>query len=619
MEKKPKDLTTLRKEAEERLQQQTERIRGISRQDIKSLAHELGTYQIELEMQNEELRRAQEELEASRSKYAGLYDFAPVGYFTFDKNGLIVEVNLTGAELLGVDRGHLINKPFSAFVIKTDRDIFRAHLRETLNRETRLISEIRLGRKDGSVLFVQLQSVAAENFEGSCTLCRTATIDLTERKQMEEEIRHQAHHDTLTNLPNRRLLMEILTIELAQARRGKKRLAVLFLDLDRFKYINDTLGHDAGDKLLKEVVGRLQHSVRASDTISRTGGDEFNILLAEIPRADDIIIIAQKVVASFSKPFVINGHEFDITTSIGISIYPEDGESIEALFKKADIAMYHAKELGGNSYQFYNPSMNIRSIDRLRLESQLSRALAHGELVVYYQPQFTIDTRQMFCAEALVRWRHPEKGILDPVHFIPLAEEMGYLTAIDEWVLRTACTQVREWHNAGHTRLCVAVNLSAKQFQKSDLIEWITGILRETGLDPAHLNVEITESVAMRNLEDMLPKMIKLAEMGVGISIDDFGTGYSSLNYLKKLPIQKLKIDKSFIRDITTAPKDGAIVGAVIAMASKLKMEVIAEGVETAEQLEYLRSLGCNQMQGDLFSKPLPAEEFGELMAVSDS
>jgi len=617
MKKRPNDLESLRKEAEKRLLQQTERMQSISLKDVKSLVYELGTFQIELEMQNEELRRAQGELEASRSRYTDLYDFAPVGYFTFDKNGLIVEVNLTGAGLLGVDRRDVINRPFSAFVINDDRDIFRGHLGETLKRDTRMIGEIRLRRKDGSVLFVQLQSVAAEDSDDVRTLCRTATIDITDRKQMEEEIRRQAHHDTLTNLPNRRLLMEIMTIELGQARRGQKRLAVLFLDLDRFKYINDTLGHDAGDMLLKEVVGRLQHSVRASDTISRTGGDEFNILLTQIPRANDIINIARKVVGSFSKPFVINGHEFDITTSIGISIYPEDGESIEELFRNADIAMYHAKGQGGNSFQFYDPSMNIRSMERLRLESQLSRALEHGELAVYYQPQITIDTRQVCGAEALVRWQHPERGVLDPVHFIPLAEEMGYLAAIDEWVLRTACTQVREWHNAGLALLCVAVNLSAKQFQKSNLIESIAGILRETGLDPEHLVIEITESVAMRNLEHMLPKMIKLAEMGVGISVDNFGTGYSSLNYLKKLPVQKLKIDKSFIRDITTAPEDGAIVGAVIAMAGKLKMKVIAEGVETKEQMEYLRSLGCQEMQGYLFSKPLPADEFRELLMAS--
>ena len=616
MGKKSNDLGALRKEAEKRLQQQAGRMKSISMQEVQNPVYELGTHQIELEMQNEELRRAQDELEASRSRYADLYDFAPVGYFTFDKNGLIVEVNLTGARLLGADRLRLINKPFADPVIKEDRDIFGAHLRETLQGETRLICEISLMRKKSPALIIQLQSVPVKDPEGSRILCHTATIDITRRKQMEEEIQHQAHHDTLTNLPNRRLLMEILTIELGQARRGQKRLAVPFLDLDRFKYINDTLGHDAGD-LLKEVVGRLQHGVRASDTISRTGGDEFNILLTQIPRADDIINIARKVVASFSKPFVINGHEFDITTSIGISIYPDDGESIEELFKNADIAMYAAKEQCGNSFQFYDPSMNIRSIERLRLESQLSRALENGELLVYYQPQITIDTRQMFCAEALVRWRHPERGVLDPVHFIPLAEEMGFLAAIDEWVLKTACTQVREWHSAGLAFLCVAVNLSAKQFQKSDLIERITEILCETGLDPEHLAVEITESVAMRNLEHMLPKMIKLAKMGVGISIDDFGTGYSSLNYLKKLPVQKLKIDKSFIRDITSAPEDGAIVGAVIAMADKLKMTVIAEGVETQEQMEYLRSLGCHEMQGDYFGKPLPAEEFRKLLMVS--
>ncbi len=590
---------------------------SLSLQDVKSLVYELGSFQIELEMQNEELRRAQEGLEASRSRYADLYDFAPVGYFTFDKNGLIVEVNLTGAGLLGVDRRHLINKLFSAFVDKDDRDVFRTHLVETLKSKTRLITEIRLGRKDGPELFIQLQSVASKDPENSQTLCRTATIDITGRKQMQEDIQHQAHHDTLTNLPNRRLLMEIMTIELGQARRGRKRLAMLFLDLDRFKYVNDTLGHDAGDTLLKEVAGRLQQSVRASDTLSRTGGDEFNVLLTEIPRADDIITIAQKIAGSFSKPFVIKGHEFDTKTSIGISIYPEDGESIEELFKNADIAMYHAKEQGGNSYQFYNTSMHLRARERLRMESQLSRALEHGELMVYYQPQIIVDTRKVFCAEALVRWLHPEKGVLDPMNFIPLAEEMGYITAIDEWVLRTACAQAREWHTAGLPNFCIAVNLSAKEFQKEDLIERMFGMLRETGLEPEHLAVEITESVAMRNLEHMLPKMNKLSEMGVGITIDNFGTGYSSLNYLKKMPVQKLKIDKSFIRDLTSAPEDGAIVGAMIAMGGKLNMQVIAEGVETEDQLESLRSLGCREMQGYLFGKPLPAEEFRALLTAS--
>jgi diguanylate cyclase (GGDEF)-like protein/PAS domain S-box-containing protein len=619
MKKKTKGLVTLRHEAEERLQQQTERLKSISMLDMQDLAHELGTHQIELEMQNEELRRAQGELEASRSRYADLYDFAPTSYLTFDKDGLIREMNLSGAGLLGVDRRRLINKPFSVFVVKDDRDTFRAHLRETLKRETRQIGEIRIRRKDGSVLSVQLQSIAAEGPEGNATFCRTAAIDITDRKQMEEEIRHQAHHDMLTNLPNRQLFMKILSIELAQAQRGKKRFAVLFLDLDRFKEINDTLGHDIGDKLLKEVAERLRRSVRASDTVSRRGGDEFDLLLTEIPRADDIITIAQKIVDSISKPYGISGHEFNMSTSMGISIYPEDGETMEALFKNADIAMYSAKEQGGNSYRFYNPKMNIRLIERMRLESLLRQVLDRAELDVYYQPQLTIDTRQVICAEALVRWRHPELGMLDPVRFIPFAEEIGFITAVDEWVLKTACAQCKEWHNAGLPHLCVAVNLSAKQLQNSDFVERIAGILRETGFDPHHLEVEITESVAMRNLEQTIPNMILLAEMGVGISIDNFGTGYSSLNYLKKLPIHKLKIDKSFIQDLATNSDNRAIISTATAMAQNMKLKVIAVGVETEEQLEFLKSTGCQEMQGFLFSRPLPAEEFRELIALKFS
>ena len=606
----------MRQEAEERLRQQTERLKGISMLDMQDLVHELGTHQIELEMQNEELRRAQEELEASRSRYADLYDSAPTSYLTLDRDGLILEVNLTGAGLLGEDRRRLIKKPFSVFVIKDDLDTFRAHLKETLKRETRQIGEIGIRRKDGSVIPVQLQSIAAEGPGGNSTFCRTAAIDITERKRMEEAIRHQAHHDPLTHLPNRLLLMDILAIELAKARRGKKRFAVLFLDLDRFKYINDTLGHDTGDQLLKEVAERLRRSVRASDTVSRMGGDEFNILLTEIPHADDIITIAQKVVDSFLMPFVIGKHEFDMSTSLGISIYPEDGETMEELFKNADTAMYHAKEQGGNSYQFFNTAMNTRLIERMRLERWLRQALHRAELEVYYQPQFTIDTRQVMCAEALVRWRHPELGMLAPGRFIPIAEELGLINAIDEWVLKTACAQFKEWQDAGLPQLGATVNLSAKQLQKPDFVERIAGILRETGFDPGHLEVEISESVAMRHLEQAIPNMTKLTEMGVGISIDNFGTGYSSLNYLKKLPIRKLKIDQSFIRGIATGSADKAIIGAVTAMARDMNLRVVAVGVETEEQLEFLKSTGCQEMQGFLFSRPLPAGELRGLIAI---
>jgi diguanylate cyclase (GGDEF)-like protein/PAS domain S-box-containing protein len=610
------DLARLRQEAEARLRQQSERLKDISLLEMQQLAQELGTHQIELEMQNEELRQAQGELEASRSRYADLYDFAPITYLTLDKDGLIREVNLTGAGLLGVDRRRLINKPFSVFVIKDDRDTLREHLRDTFRMESQQITEVRIKRKDGSVVVAQLQSVAAEGNDGDFPSCRTAAIDITERKRMEEEIRHQAQHDALTDLPNRKLFLRILSIELAQAQRGRKRLAVLFLDLDRFKQVNDTLGHDIGDRLLKEIAERLRRSVRESDTISRLGGDEFNILLTGIAHSDDVFTIAQKVVGSFRKPFAIGNHEFDMSTSVGISIYPEDGETMEALCKNADIAMYHAKEQGGNSYRFYSPTMNIRSDERARLESRLRQALDRAELEIHYQPQFTVDQRQVVCAEALVRWRHPDSGMLDPARFIPLAEEMGFIVVIDEWVLKTASSRLKEWHDAGVPHLRLMVNFSAKQLRKADLVERIAEILRGTGSDPRHLDVEIAESVVMRNLEQTIPNIIRLAEMGIGISVDNFGTGYSSTDYLKKLPIQKIKIDRSVIRDIAADPYRRAIISAATDLARKLNIKVVAVGVETEEQFEILRSIGCQEMQGFLFSRPLPVEGFGKFIGL---
>jgi diguanylate cyclase (GGDEF)-like protein len=422
-----------------------------------------------------------------------------------------------------------------------------------------------------------------------------------------------AHHDALTGLPNRRFFMDLLDLELAEARRHHNKLPILFLDLDRFKYINDSLGHDIGDELLKEVAERLKHSIRESDTVARIGGDEFSILLADIANPDDISGIARKIVDAIKEPYWIRGYQLHSSTSIGISIYPDDADTKEALFKSADIAMYHAKR-GGNTYQFYSPSMNMRSIERMRLESWLRQAIGRGELEVYYQPQVTTDTRRVFCAEALVRWNHPEQGVLGPKNFIPLAEETGFITAIDEWVLQTACAQIRSWQEAGLLNLCITVNLSAKEFHKPDIVDRISLILQETGLDPKLLDLEITESVAMKSPETTIANINRLAEIGVHFAIDDFGTGYSSLSYMKRLPIQKLKIDQSFIRDIATDPDDRAIITAVTSMAHNMNMKVIAEGVETEDQFSFLRETHCDEAQGYLFSRPLPAEEFRELV-----
>lgn len=438
-----------------------------------------------------------------------------------------------------------------------------------------------------------------------------------DRKKTEEEMRHMAHHDALTDLPNRRLFVDLIKLECAEARRHRTRIALLFIDLDRFKEVNDTLGHDIGDKLLKEVAERLKTTVRESDTVSRTGGDEFNILLTDFSEVKDITDIVQKIVGSFRSSFSIAGHELHMTTSIGISIYPDDSDDIDTLFRYADISMYYAKEQGRNTFQFYNPEINIRSIERMKLEGMLRKTIDRGELVVHYQPKVNIRTRRIMCAEALVRWYHPEMGILEAKQFIPAAEDTGFITAIDEWVLKTACEQVRAWLDDGLPAVCISVNLSAREFQNPELTKRIAQILSDTGTPPGCLDIEITESLAMSNIERTISRLKEMSELGVHTSIDDFGTGYSSLNYLKRLPIETLKIDKSFIQDITTDYDDRAIISAVTAMAHNMSMKVLAEGVETEEQLSFLRDTRCDEAQGYLFSKPLPPEEYREFVAAS--
>ncbi|MBZ0156399.1 MAG: EAL domain-containing protein [Alphaproteobacteria bacterium] len=439
-----------------------------------------------------------------------------------------------------------------------------------------------------------------------------------ERKGIEEAMRHMAHHDTLTGLPNRRLFMDIVTIELAQAHRSHRKLAVLFLDLDRFKEVNDTLGHEAGDELLQEVARRLRANIRESDTVARIGGDEFNITLTDIAHAEDIAVIAQKIMHSFQSPFLIAGHSLHITASIGISVYPDDSEEIDTLFRFADIAMYYAKELGKNTYRFYDPAINIRSIERMKFESYLRQAIERGELSVYYQPQIDIRTGRIICAEALVRWRHPELGLLPAKRFIPAAEETGFITSMDEWVLRTACAQCKAWYTTGDLPVCVTVNLSARGFQNPELVATIARILDETGLSPDCLDIEITESMAMHDMENTTKQLNELTAMGVCISIDDFGTGYSSLSYLKRLPVQRLKIDRSFVKDIMIDPGDRAIIKAITAMAHTMKMRVVVEGVETEEQLSFLRETQCDEAQGYLFNEPLSPEQFAALVAAAE-
>ena len=437
--------------------------------------------------------------------------------------------------------------------------------------------------------------------------------DITARKEAEERLRHMAHHDGLTQLPNRDLLHDRLGQMVAQAQRTGKIVALLFLDLDRFKSINDSLGHIVGDELLKAVAERLIGCVRDSDTVARWGGDEFTLILTNIGHPLDVAKIAQKILDALSKPFIL-GPELFITASIGITLYPSDGQDVDNLFRNADAAMYQAKEQGKNNYKFYTAEMNQAAIERLSMENRLRHALERKELSLHYQPQVDLTTGRIIGVEALARWQTEDQGWIPPSRFIPMAEETGLINQIGEWVLRAACEQNRAWQEAGLPTIRVVVNISGRQFKETQLMRTIQQVLMETDLSPQHLGIELTESVIMQNAEITISTLRDLTKLGIQISVDDFGTGYSSLSYLKRFPLHILKIDPSFVREITTNASDAAIATSIITLAHSLKLKVMAEGVETKSELLFLKSLGCDEMQGYYFSKPLPAEAMTRLL-----
>lgn len=447
-----------------------------------------------------------------------------------------------------------------------------------------------------------------------------------ERKKAEEKILFLAYYDSLTSLPNRVLFKDRLNQTLLIAQRHQRILAILFLDLDNFKRINDTLGHPTGDELLKQVADRLSNYIRKSDSISRystdefsavvarLGGDEFTILLTEIAQVHDTIKVAQRILDAIAQPFDIEGQEVFITASIGIAIYPIDGEDVDSLLKNCDTAMYHAKNEGRNNYKFYEQSLNKTALDILALENNLRKALDKQEFRVYYQPRIDIRTRNVVGFEALIRWRHSQKGIIPPSEFIPIAEETGLIIPIGEWVLNEACKQNKTWQAAGFAPVFISVNLSGKQFKQQNLIKVIDHAMSEVRLDPKYLELEITESI-IQDTKSTAGILRELRNLGLKIAVDDFGTGYSSLSYLRRFPLDTLKIDRSFVKDIAKDPDSEAIVKAIIAMAHCLKLKVIAEGVETEEQLKFLSDEGCDEFQGYLISPPLPADEVVRFLA----
>jgi diguanylate cyclase (GGDEF)-like protein/PAS domain S-box-containing protein len=739
LSKVPKNQEQLRKEAEAQLTRS--RINLVHPQPgedlLHELMHELKVHQIELEMQNEELRKSHIALEESRDRYVDLFEFAPICYVAICREATISEINLTGCVLFGVERKKLLNKRFSQFVAPQDRDrwhrlfmimmeqadfekqsfdfamqredssVFHAHFdclrREVVNaqpvlrialsdntelkmadaklriaatvfesQEGMIVTDARgimvsvnaaftnitgydqnevIGknpnmlssgrhdadfytamwgsirrqgfwegeiwnkRKNGEIYPEHLIITAVKDNEGIVTNYVGTLTDITLSRKAADEIQHLAFYDSLTSIPNRRLLVDRLKLALASSSRSGKEGALLFLDLDNFKTLNDTLGHDHGDMLLQQVARRIESSIREGDTVARLGGDEFVVMLEDLSEqtleaANQTETVANKILFEVSQPYELATHEYRITSSIGATLFNKQHTQIDEIFKQADIAMYQSKKSGCNGLRFFDPEMQASINTRVALEKELKVAIEKQQFELYYQVQVDSNRRPVG-AEALIRWNHPERKLVSPAEFISLAEETELIVPIGKWVLETACAQLSAWENNELTKeLTLSVNVSAREFCETDFVAQVNAAVQQHKINPRLLKLEPTESVLLENLEATISTMNQLKAIGVRFALDDFGTGFSSLQYLKKLPLNQLKIDQSFVKELVSDNNDQAIVRTIIAMAQSLNLEVIAEGVETEEQQRILQLNGCNHYQGYLFGKPIPIKEF---------
>ena len=575
---------------------------------VRTGVAEVSSLAQDLELMRLELVHREQEIALREARQRAVLETAAEGIITVNPAGRIESFNKAAESIFACRAEEVMNTPFADLLSAEDTASFLSPSGEPA---VCLGTELTGVRKDGVGFHLTLsvsEAIAAHS------RCFTLLVqDISERHAFESRLAYQATHDALTGLPNRTLYNDRLVLALAHAARQEHILAVLFLDLDRFKYINDTLGHDIGDELLKVVAERLKSNLRQEDTLARVGGDEFTVILPSLRHVDHAAVVAQNILKVLERPFSIAGQELFISSSIGISFYPFDNNDASALSKNADTAMYVAKSRGGNNYQFYSEQMNEKASKRLEIERQLRHALERGELLLHYQPQVDASSMRIVGVEALLRWQHPVLGLVPPAEFIPLAEETGLIIPISEWVMRTACIQGAAWLESG-LEISVGVNLSARQFAQPNLFETIRIILEETGF-PAHLlDLELTESVVMQQGSETIAILHQLRQLGITISLDDFGTGYSSLSYLQQFPINTLKIDRSFVKDITGKTGDGTLASAIIAMAHSLRMKVIGEGVESAEQLAFLQARQCHMIQGYYFSKPLPSHAVTELM-----
>jgi diguanylate cyclase (GGDEF)-like protein/PAS domain S-box-containing protein len=566
----------------------------------------------EIELANLELSKTAAELRVSEAIATVISETSIDTMVVIDEHGIVLKVNPAVEKMFNYMETEIVNQSLTVLFSEEKSKISIDNLLNTIKNVNHLLGyenlyEVTASRKDGSSFPVEIQ--IGKRYVQNTSLIAFTIRDITKKKQDQEKITHMAYHDSLTNLPNRRLFNEQLTLKLNEARQSYQPLVIMYVDMDRFKYINDSLGHMMGDRLLQEIAKRLSESVRKQDLVARVGGDEFTILLPETDR-ESALEIAEEIFKVFKSPFYIDNYELFLTTCIGISTFPYDGEDSQVLLRNADAALYRAKEQGKNQYKVFHTGMNIQSYRTFIMQNDLRKAIEREELTLVYQPKVEIESGKVKSAEALLRWNHPNWGTISPAEFIPLAEESGQIVEIGSWVLRKACEQSKAWKDAGFRPIPISVNVSAQQFLQKDLIENTQRIFSETKVSPELIEVEITESMLLGNGEIITRTLNQLRKMGMKISIDDFGTGYSSLSYLNRLPVDTLKIDRTFIQEISESPKSKSLISAIISLAHGLNMNVVAEGVETEEQLKFLKLHQCQEAQGYLFSPPVSPMDF---------
>jgi diguanylate cyclase (GGDEF)-like protein/PAS domain S-box-containing protein len=566
----------------------------------------------EIEQANLELSKTAAELRVSEAIATVISETSIDTMVVIDEHGRVLKVNPAVEKMFNYMETEIVNQPLTILFSEEKSKISIDNILNTIKNVNHLLGyenlyEVTASRKDGSSFPVEIQ--IGKRYVQNRSLIAFTIRDITKKKQDQEKITHMAYHDSLTNLPNRRLFNEQLTLKLNEARQSYQPLVIMYVDMDRFKYINDSLGHMMGDRLLQEIAKRLSESVRKQDLVARVGGDEFTILLPETDR-ESALEIAEEIFKVFKSPFYIDNYELFLTTCIGISTFPYDGEDSQVLLRNADAALYRAKEQGKNQYKVFHTGMNIQSYRTFIMQNDLRKAIEREELILVYQPKVEIESGKVKSAEALLRWNHPNWGTISPAEFIPLAEESGQIVEIGSWVLRKACEQSKAWKDAGFRPIPISVNVSAQQFLQKDLIENTQRIFSETKVSPELIEVEITESMLLGNDEIITRTLNQLRKMGIKVSIDDFGTGYSSLSYLNRLPLDTLKIDRTFIQEISESSKSKSLISAIISLAHGLNMNVVAEGVETEEQLKFLKLHHCQEAQGYLFSPPVSPRDF---------